>query len=130
LRVVVWALALAAAAGCGGPFMMFPGGSLSGEVASPPADWTLVDSAFMDLELRPEDPYSVTVNYFVKEGKLYVDPDPERTWAKYLAEDDRVRVRFGFDDRVYPLRAVKVSDAGEPFMDFDPTRSVYRLDPR
>jgi hypothetical protein len=84
----------------------------------------------MDLELRPDDPYSVTVNYFVKEGKLYIDPDPERTWAQYLAADDRVSVRFGFDDRVYRLRAVKVSEPGDPYMDFDPARAVYRLDPR
>jgi hypothetical protein len=82
----------------------------------------------MDLELRPADPYSVTINYFVKDGKLYIDPDPERTWAQLLAADERVRVRFG--ERVFVLRAVRVSEPGDPFMDFDPARAVYRLDPR
>ena len=125
---VLW---LAVAIGCGGPFLMFPGGSLSGEVVSdPPASWSFVDSRFMDLEVRPADPYSVTINYFVVDGLLYIDPEPDRVWSQYLVEDDRVRARFGFDDRVYLLRAVLVSPAGEPFMDFDPARMVYRLEAR
>lgn len=117
-------------ASCSGPFLVFPGGALGGEVVSEPVDdWSFVDSAFIDLEVRPDDPYSVTLNYFVKEGKLYIDPAEDRDWYQYLKADDRVRVRFGFDDRVYPLKAVLV---GKPGMieGFDPDRFVYRLDPR
>jgi hypothetical protein len=111
--------------------MAFPGGRLSGEVVSPPpADWSFVDSAFMDLEMRPDDPYSVTINYFVRDGALYIDPAPDRKWLGYLREDDRVRVRFGFDSRVYPLRAVLVSEPGTAFDDLDPERYVYRLEGR
>ena len=51
----------------------------------------LVDEAFVDLEVRPDDPYSVTLNYIVKDGKLYIDPAEDRTWYQYLKEDDRVR---------------------------------------
>lgn len=110
---------------------MFPGGALSGEVVTEtPADWSFVDSAFMDLEVRPDEPYSVTINYFVVDGRLYIDPAPDRKWLGYLREDDRVRVRFGFDDRVHPLRAVLVSEPGEAFGDFDPDRYVYRLEGR
>ena len=54
-------------AGCGGPFLSIPGGALAGEVVSEPVtDWSFVDSVFLDLETRPEDPYSVELNYFVK----------------------------------------------------------------
>ena len=119
------------ASGCGGPFLVFPGGSLSGEVVSEaPVDWSFVDSSFMDLEVRPDDPYSVTINYFVKDGKLYIDPAPDRQWTTYLREDSRVRVRFGLDDRVYLLKAVLVSEPGNAFEDFDPTRYIYRLEGR
>ena len=116
--------------GCSGPFLVFPGGALGGEVVTEPVeDWSFVDSTFMDLEVRPDDPYSVTLNYFVKEGKLYIDPAEDREWYQYLKADDRVRVRFGFDDRVYPLKAVLVGKPGE-LEGFDADRYVYRLDPR
>jgi hypothetical protein len=121
---------IATSAGCGGPFLVFPGGSLRGEVVSePPADWSFVDSSFMDLEVRPDDPYSVTLNYFVRDGQLYIDPAEGREWFTYLQQDERVRVRFGFDDRVYLLRAVRVAGPGE-LEGFDADRHVYRLDPR
>ena len=127
------ALALLGAAllfGCGGgPFFMFPGGSLSGEVAAPPEDWSSVESAFMDLEVRPGDPYSVTINYFVREGALYIDPAPDRTWGQYLEVSDQVRVRFD-DGLVYELRAVKVSEPGTAYLDLDADRVVYRLEAR
>ena len=35
--------------GCGGPFLMIPGGALRGEVVSEPIDdWSFVDDAFVD----------------------------------------------------------------------------------
>ncbi len=117
-------------AACSGPFLVFPGGRLGGEeVTEPVEDWSFVDSAFMDLEVRPDDPYSVTLNYFVRDGKLYIDPAEDREWYGYLKADDRVRVRFGFASRVYPLRAVLVGKPGE-LEGFDADRYVYRLDPR
>ncbi len=130
LLVVFLGLSALLLEGCSGPFLVFPGGRLGGEeVTEPVEDWSFVDSMFMDLELRPDDPYSVTLNYFVRDGKLYIDPAEDREWYQYLKADDRVRVRFGFDDRVYPLRAVLVGEPGE-LEGFDSDRYVYRLDPR
>jgi hypothetical protein len=130
LMIVLLGLSVLALGGCSGPFLVFPGGRLGGEeMTEPVADWSFADSMFMDLELRPDDPYSVTLNYFVRDGKLYVDPAEDRQWYQYLKADDRVRVRFGFDDRVYPLRAVLVGKPGE-LEGFDSDRYVYRLDPR
>ncbi|GAF95452.1 unnamed protein product, partial [marine sediment metagenome] len=82
---------------------------------------------FVDLEVRPDDPYSVELNYIVLEGQLYIDPAEGRRWFEYLREDDRVRVRFG--DRIYPARAVLVGRPGE-LEGFDSDRFIYRLDPR
>ena len=114
--------------GCGGPLLIIPGGELSGEVVNEPVtDWSFVDDAFVDLETRPEDPYSVELNYFVKDGKLYIDPAEGRRWLDHIREDPRVRVRFG--GKVYPATAVLVGKPGE-LEGFPPDRYVYRLDSR
>jgi hypothetical protein len=113
---------------CGGPFFVLPGGRLSGEeVTEPVGDWSFVDDSFIDLETRPDDPYSVELNYIVRNGKLYIDPAEGRRWLEYIRADSRVRVRFG--GKVYPLEAVLVGKPGE-LPDFDADRFVYRLDPR
>jgi hypothetical protein len=115
-------------AGCGGPFLLIPGGALRGDVVSEPVhDWSFVDDRFLDLEVRPSDPYSVELNYFVKEGKLYIDPAEGRKWLDYIRADPRVRGRFG--GKVYPLTAVLAGKPGE-IEGFDADRFVYRLDPR
>jgi hypothetical protein len=113
---------------CGGPMLMFPGGELSGEVVQEPVeDWSFVTESFVDLETTPYDPYSVQLNYIVRDGKLYLDPAEGRAWFDYLKEDPNVRVRFG--DKIYPVTAVLVGRPGE-LEGFDPDRFVYRLDSR
>lgn len=115
-------------AGCGGPIAVFPGGELSGRVADAPVeDWSFVDDAFMDLETRPDDPYSVELNYVVRDGQLYIDPAEGRRWLEHIRADPNVRVRFG--DQIHPLKAVLVGQPGE-LEGFDEDRFVYRLDPR
>lgn len=114
--------------GCGGPFLMLPGGELSGTVVTEPVrDWSFVDATFVDLETRPDDPYSVELNYVVRDGVLYIDPAEGRTWFDHIRENPDVRVRFG--DRIYPVRAVLVGEPGE-LPGFDADRYVYRLDSR
>lgn len=101
---------------------------MHGDVVSEPiTDWSFVEDAFVDVEFRPDDPYSVELNYFVKDGRLYVDPADGRKWLEYLRADPRVRVRFG--NSIYERTAVLVEDEAE-LEGFDPTRFVYRLDPR
>jgi hypothetical protein len=121
-------LALLLLAGCGGPFLVFPGGELSGELASERVtDWSFVSDEFVDLETRPSDPYSVELNYVVRDGQLYLDPAEGRRWLDHIREDPRVRVRFG--ETIYPLTAVLVGKPGE-LAGFDADRFIYRLDPR
>ena len=116
------------AAACGGPLLIIPGGELAGEfVADPVTDWSFATDAFIDLETRIDDPYSVELNYFVRDGRLYIDPAEGRTWFEYLRADPRARIRFG--DKIYPVTAVLVGKPGE-LPNFDPERYVYRLDSR
>ena len=122
------ALCALATGGCGGPFLVFPGGELAGElVTEPVTDWSFADDLFVDVETRPGDPYSVELNYVVKDGQLYLDPAEGRTWFAYLRADPRLRVRFG--DKIYPVTAVLIGKPGE-VEGFDPDRYVYRLESR
>ena len=121
--------AIATSLGCGGgPLLLIPGGELYGEVVTESVtDWSFVTDPFVDLETRPDDPYSVEVNYVVKDGQLYIESAEGRRWLAHIRTDPRVRVRFG--DKVYPLRAVLVGRPGE-LEGFDRDRFIYRLDPR
>ena len=123
-----FALSAALLLACGGPILIIPGGALAGTVVSQPVDdWSFVSDHFVDLETRPEDPYSVELNYVVREGKLYIDPAEGRTWLEHIRSNPMVRVRFG--DKVYSLEAVLVGRPGE-LEGFDADRFIYRLDPR
>ena len=116
-------------AACGGPLGPIPGGRLSGEVWSEPvSDWSFASEyRFLALETRPDDPYSVELNFFVRDGQLFVDPAEGRRWFDHLRADPNVRARLG--DTVYRLHAVLVGRPGE-VEGFDPERYVYRLDSR
>jgi len=112
----------------GGPFYAIPGGALSGTVVDERVeDWSFVSDQNLDLETRPDRPYSVELNYVVQDGQLFIDPAEGRTWFDHIRADPRVRVRFG--DRIYPLYAVLVGRPGE-LEGFPEDRFVYRLDPR
>ena len=130
-RLFLWAsfsFGLLAAAGCGGPFLVFPGGAMRGDLAvEVPSDWSSFDASFLELETRPNEPYSVQLNYIVKDGLLYIDPAEGRTWLEHLRRDDLVRVCFG--SVIYELRAVLVGGPGE-LEGFDPERFIYRLEAR
>ncbi|MEM8767998.1 MAG: hypothetical protein AAGE43_11165 [Pseudomonadota bacterium] len=116
------------AAGCSGPLGMVPGGELAGDVVvEPVSDWSFASDDYLALETRPDDPYSVNLNYIVRDGALYLDPAEGRSWLDHLRADPRVRVRL--NGKVYPLKAVLVAEPGE-LEGFESDRYVYRLDPR
>jgi len=122
------ALLLTTALACGGPRLIFPGGELSGEVVREPVeDWSFLTDLFIDLETRPDDPYSVQLNYIVRDGKLLIDPAEGRRWLEHIRADPRVRARFS--GKIYPLTAVLAGRPGE-LEGFDADRFIYRLDPR
>ncbi len=111
---------------CGGPLAMIPGGALRGDVVETPVtDWSFAQDRFVDLEVRPSDPYSVELNYTVRDGRLYIDPAEGRRWLAFIREDPHVRVRF--DGKIYAATAVRVEDPAET-TGMDPSRIIYRLD--
>ena len=121
------AVSLLAACG-GGPFLVFPGGQLDGTlVTEPVSDWSFLDAQFVHLETNPEDPYSVELNYIVREGELFIDPAEGKQWLEHLRANPSARVRFG--EKIYPVTAVLVGEPGE-LEGFDADRFIYRLDSR
>lgn len=100
--------------GCG-PLGPIPGGRLSGEVFSAPvSDWSFASAVeTIQLETRPDDPYSVNI-WFVSQGsRLWVASGggDESKWAQNLAADPRARLRI--DGKVYERTAVRADDQAE-----------------
>jgi hypothetical protein len=139
-------IALLLVAGCG-PLVMVPGGELSGTVKPTPSDWSFTDSVeTVQLETRPEDPYSVNVWGVAAGNAFYIASGrgESAAWAKHIAADPRVRVRVGND--LYELVAVRTADEAEmnafldaakkKYEDFEPDESqrkeaiLFRLEPR
>jgi len=112
---VVAAALLLAMLACSGPLGPVAGGRLAGDVVSPPpADWSFTrEVMIVQLETRPDDPYSVNVGCIDHGGAVYVgsaEPEDSR-WVANLVADPRVRLRV--DGRLYALRAVRVTDPAE-----------------
>jgi len=130
-RLLALGLALLASA-CNGPFVLLPGGRLEGEPEPAPADWSFAgDAGTVQLETRPEDPYSVNVAYTVIDGRLYVNAgDTETQWVKNLTADPHVRLRM--DGALYDLRAQRVTSPAEiaRFGEAWTSQSFFRRDPR
>ena len=139
-------VALLFALGCG-PLVMVPGGTLSGTVKPAPSDWSFTDSVeTVQLETRPEDPYSVNVWGVAAGGAFYIASGrgESAAWAKHIAADPRVRLRVGED--LYELGAVRTTDEAElnafidaakkKYEDFEPDERqrseaiLFRLEPR
>ncbi len=134
IRWLIYLMALGAAVVAGvylympyndGPLVILPGGKFRGEEATA-GSWEFA-SAYqtLQLEMRPSKPYSVTLNFVLRDDKLYIDPAPTRRWYTYLVENPDVRVRF--DKDVYRAHAVHVTDESE-IAGMDPEREIYRLE--
>lgn len=125
-----------ASLGCNGPFLLLPGGALSGDPADTPADWSFAGSAgTAQLETRDSDrglePYSVNIAYTVIDGALYINAgDTETQWVQNIARDPNVRLRIG--DALYETRADRITDATalDAFGEAWTNQSWFRRDPR
>ena len=124
-----------------------PGGTLSGEMAPVPSEWTQVvrdDRAFCEIESRAQDPHSIQLECFVFEGALYVQSHrwalaswwPVESWATIWIEAPEVKVRIG--DAVFELTAVHITDLEERepillFRGYDPVPdgiALFRFESR
>ncbi len=117
---------------CNGPFGLMAGGPLDGTPAPAPTDWAFAGAAgTIQLETNPAEPYSVNLAYTVIDGALYLNAgDTHTRWAQNMDADPRVRLRL--DDRIYDLRAERVSDTAtiEAFSVAWTGQSFFRRDPR
>ena len=115
-------LAMAALLACG-PTLLLPGGELEGTPAPPPSDWNgLSEVSTIQLESRPNDPYSVNIWAVGIDDKLYVHAGANRAaWVEHMDEDPAVRVRVG--ETMYDLTAVRVEAQDE----FDAFANAYEV---
>ncbi len=99
--------------GCAEPFIVLAGGELAGEVSDPPVDWTdLNDEEIIQLETRPDDPYSVNIWMVGSGPDLYVATGDDPTnWTENIDANPDVRVRIR--GVVYALEANRVDDLEE-----------------
>jgi len=96
-----------------GPIGPLAGGELTGNQRTVPADWGFTDGQqTIVVEVRPDDPHSVTVVCFVVGDDLYIPAQDaaDKDWPQMAVADGRARVRIGED--LYPVRLVRVEDAG------------------
>jgi len=124
-------LLLLSALSCNGPFALLPGGKLDGETLPIPANWTFAgDYGTVQLETRPEDPYSVNIAYTVMNGRLYINAgDTETQWVQHMTANPLVRLRL--EGSLYDLRADRVTDDAEiaEFGKAWTDQSIFRRDP-
>jgi hypothetical protein len=113
IRIFLVFSALMWLTGCSEPFIVFAGGELSGHVETAPDDWSALGSEeTFQLEVRPDDPYSVNIWAVGIDRDAYIGTGPDGTnWSEYLQQDPRVRLRVG--ETLYPLLARPVTEREE-----------------
>ena len=100
-------------AGCGGPFLLLPGGELEGREATTPDDWSsIAEVGTVQIETRPEDPYSVNIWVVGLGSAAYLHAGDNRAnWVEHLEADPRIRMRV--DESLYSLHATRVTSQEE-----------------
>ncbi len=112
-KLLVLVFALAPLAGCGGPFVLLPGGALEGTTEPVPESWAFTDEvSTIQLETRPADPYSVNIWVIAIDENLYVHAGDNRSrWVENMESDPAVRLRV--DESIYELAAARVESQEE-----------------
>jgi hypothetical protein len=115
--------------GCG-PLLLLPGGELGGVSASAPDDWAFSDDvSTVQLETRPNDPYSVNIWAVGMGPALYIHAGANRSsWVEHIEMDPEVRIRVG--ETIYDLRAARVGDQEEFAGFIDAYEQKYSTRPR
>lgn len=92
-----------------GPLGPIPGGAFQGPVSDAEPDWSNIEDV-IELEIRPDDPWSLSVWNVVIDGELYVPSGSgaSRRWPPVALADPRIRVRTG--GQIYERRIEKLED--------------------
>ncbi len=115
------------ASGCQTPFLVFPGKALQGDIEHVESFDFFNQYNVLQLEVNPDNPYSVYLGVVVIEGELYIDAAPGRRWHKLLQQNRSVRI--GKNGVIYPAVAVRTDDP-KIARRFLPGRTIYRVDPQ
>lgn len=129
-RPALFLVLMVAAMGCNGPILLLPGGELKGEARPAPADWSFATGQTVQLETRPNDPYSVNIVCIVLDDRLYIYAgDTETEWVKNIEADPSVRLRVG--GVLYDLVARRVTRPAEiaRFAEAWTSQSFFYRDP-
>jgi hypothetical protein len=115
-RSVFLALCLSlslALVGCGGPFVLLPGGALAGQTAATPKSWAFTDEVdTIQLETNPAEPYSVNIWVIAIDPNLYVHAGDNRAqWIENMEAAPLVRLQV--EGSIYELTAARVESQGE-----------------
>ena len=94
---------------CTDPLVTIPGGKLKGDASAVPESWASVPDV-IQLEVRPDKPYSINIWGLVDNSNLYV-ATVDAKWVPFVAADSNVRVRI--DGSVYELTATLVDNSNE-----------------
>ena len=113
-------------AGCQAPFLTFSGNELSGLESEATSFDFAGNFKTLQLEVRPEDPYSVILRVVMRDKKLYIDAAENRRWHTYLKADPRIRIKLG--KKIYRARAIKLTSAEIP-EGFIRGRTIYEIVP-
>ena len=110
---ISFAIGLLGLAACSDPYAVFSGGELAGTVKPTPDSFEFArDAGTVQLETRPDDPYSVNIACAVVDRALYVSAgDNKSKWVENIEEDSLVRLRIKGD--IYELRADRVRNSEE-----------------
>ena len=116
-------------AGCG-PFLLLPGGQLDGISTAAPNDWAFTDEVTtIQLETRPEDPYSVNLWSVGMGPRLYLHAGANRSaWVEHIEANPDVRIRV--EEQVYDVRASRVESPDEFARFSDAYEEKYSTRPR
>lgn len=111
IKRIILATMLITTAACS--YIPFAGGALDGDVAQSLGDWrNIAQVSIIQLETRPEEPYSVKVWMIAEENHLYVYAgDKHSQWAQNIDQNPDVRLKV--EDKIYELRAARVMDETE-----------------
>ena len=114
---------LLALVGCGGPFVLLPGGELEGETSATPTSWAFTDEIdTVQLETQPAEPYSVNIWATALDANMYIHAGANRaTWVEHMEADPNVRLRVG--DAIYELTSARVETQDE----FDRFSDAYEV---
>ena len=119
-----------------------PGTRLSGDLAPMDAvedtQWPFVQGrtrAWLETRTWYLVPHSITVSAWVDDGVLYVGcrACDTKVWPRYVARDDRVRLKIG--EQIFERRAVRVTSPDErrtvmAGREIAPTFGLFRMEPR